>query len=253
LNFPELEDQLWFPSWMRRMQTEYIGWLVHRFGVYGPLAPVLADMLERAGVGEVTDLGAGSGGPSMALAQQKALTDVSFVLTDLFPSPSETGSNRVRWHHEPVDALAAPIHLSGLRTMFNAFHHFEETDKQKLLAGAGKHGLFVAEVLQPDVWCFLKIAFTTTVGQVLLAPFVRPFRWERLLFTWILPVNLVTVTWDGLASVTKVDAPARMFERARLFAPEGCTTFSGMSGYVWAPVAWFCVLPATAGNTGDQS
>lgn len=235
------------------MQTEFIGWLVHRFGVYGPLAPVLADMLQRAGVGEVTDLGAGSGGPSMALARHQALETVSFVLTDLYPTPTETGTDRVRWFHGPVDALATPPHLPGMRTMFNAFHHFEESDKVKLIAGAGSHGLFVAEVLQPDVWCFLKIAFTTTVGQVLLAPLVRPFRWERLLFTWILPVNLITVTWDGLASVLKVDAPGRMFERARLSAPEGCTTFSGMSGYVWAPVAWFCVLPAKAKNTGVQT
>jgi len=243
LNILELEDQPWFPSWMRRMQTEYIGWLVQRFGLYRPLAPVLADMLERAGAEAVTDLGAGNGGPTLALAVHPSLHGVSFTLTDLYPSPAISGLDNVHWHHEPVDALAMNAQLPGMRTMFNAFHHFKEADKRRLIAQSGRHGLFVAEILQPDVWCFLKVVFTTTVGQILMAPIVRPFRLERLFFTWILPVNLFTVTWDGIASVIKVDKPKMLAQRARESAPLGTATFSGVCGYPWARISWFCVLP----------
>jgi len=47
----------------------------------------------------------------------------------------------------------------------------------------------------------IKIIFTATVIQLLTAPFVKPFSLLRLLFTYIIPVNLFTVAYDGVISV----------------------------------------------------
>jgi len=38
---------------------------------------------------------------------------------------------------------------------------------------------------------------------LLLAPFVKPFSLGRLFFTYVVPVNVLTITWDGVISVLR--------------------------------------------------
>ena len=87
--------------------------------------------------------------------------------------------------------------------MLNAFHHFSSDEQRALVRRLREEsgGAYVVEVLEPTFSCFLKVLFATTIGTVALAPFVKPFSFARLFFTWIVPVNVVTITWDGLVSV----------------------------------------------------
>lgn len=239
----ELEDQQWFPMCLRRMQVEYIGWLAMNFKIYRPLAPVLREAVHASGADRVIDIGSGNGGPIMDLARSDQLNGIEFLLTDRFPAPFTTGSSHVKWLELSVDALSIDV-PSGFRTFFNVFHHFSEAEKQQLLKIHGKHGLLIAEILQPDLICFLQILLATTIGQVVLCPFVRPFRWERLLFTWLIPINILTVAWDGLVSVIRVDRASVLADRARKFAPAGAKIESGGSGPWWKRVSWVTVIPA---------
>ncbi len=59
--------------------------------------------------------------------------------------------------------------------MFNAFHHFKDADKIKVLKSNAPHGILIAEILEPNLFNAIKILFTTTIGQLLLRPFVKPF------------------------------------------------------------------------------
>jgi len=243
----EFEDLPGFPPLFRRMQVEFIGWLVERFAVYRPVVPHVRNALQHCGAREVTDLGSGNGGPIHYLAGQPELASVDFLLTDRFPTPAGTGSDRVRWYPAPVDALAPDPPGTGPLSMFNAFHHFTSAQQAQLVRLHGRRGLLIHEVLQPNAVVFLKILFTTTLGQVLLTPFVRPFRWSRLLFTYLLPINLITVPWDGLVSVIRVDGPRTLLERVRQAAPKGCVVLGGVAGSWWAPVTWVHCLPAKNG------
>jgi len=45
-------------------------------------------------------------------------------LTDLYPNPKSAVDSRISWATEPVDATCVPPRLTGVRTMFTAFHHF---------------------------------------------------------------------------------------------------------------------------------
>jgi hypothetical protein len=238
----ELEDLPGFPSVLRRQQVEFIGWLVDRFGVYAPAVPVLSAALVRTGNAYVTDLGSGSGGPVQYLARHPGLLHVDFLLTDRYPAPSATPLKHVSWHPEPVDALQADVPGNGMLTLFNAFHHFTPAQQTQLVQLHASRGLIVFEVLQPTVFSFLKILLTTTIGQLLLAPFVRPFRWERLLFTYILPINLVTIPWDGLVSVLRSDHASTLVQRLRSAAPAGHSIDGGTVGPWWAPVTWVSCL-----------
>ena len=239
----ELEDLPGFPSVLRRQQVEFIGWLVDRFGIYSPVVPLLSSVIMRTGNSQVTDLGSGSGGPIHYLARQPALSQVSFLLTDHYPTSSETTMDHVRWHAGPVNALSQNTPGTGVLTLFNAFHHFTPAQQAELVQLHAPRGLLVFEVLQPNIVTFLKILFTTTIGQLLLAPFVRPFRWERLLFTYILPINMITIPWDGLVSVLRSDHPSTLVQRLRPAVPAGHSLEGGIVGPWWAPVTWLSLLP----------
>jgi hypothetical protein len=89
--------------------------------------------------------------------------------------------------------------------MFNAFHHFGDAEKLKIAQNIQTSGsvAFLVEILEPRIVCFLKVLFLTTIGNLLLTPFIRPFSLRRLFFTYILPVNMFTITFDGIVSVLK--------------------------------------------------
>lgn len=239
----ELEDLPGFPPLLRRMQVEFIGWLVQRFGVYRPMVPLIARALQQVRSDQLTDLGSGQGGPIRYLAVQPALAAVHFTLTDRFPSPAADLPQNVCWHLAPVDALALELPGSGPVSLFNTFHHFTPTQQHALIQQQAQRGVLVHEVLQPNLVVFLKILITTTVGQLLLAPFVRPFLWERLLFTYVLPVNLITIPWDGLVSVLRTDRPAVLLDRVRTAAGPAADVRGGVAGPWWAPVTWVHCLP----------
>jgi hypothetical protein len=200
----ELEDFTWFPAELRRQQTAFIGWMVRLFKVYDFLIPILEkECVPHRGV--ITDLGSGNGGPWLSLANDTRLAGCNILLTDLFPQVPEKLPQNCIYERISVSTLSSLPTASGLVTMFNAFHHFNPQErkdivKQLLLNG---RSFMACEILRPNALDFIRIILATTLGQLILAPFVMPFSWKRLFFTYILPVNIITVTWDGVISVIK--------------------------------------------------
>lgn len=200
----ELEDFSWFPPELRRQQTAYIGWMVRIFKVYDFLVPLIAgEAAKHQGV--ITDLCSGNGGPWLRLAGNENLSSCSILLTDMYPhSPGKLPPNCL-YEKRPVPATDALPAASGLVTMFNAFHHFDKQQRHKIIKDMMLNGrtFMACEILQPTVPDLLRILLATTIGQLFFAPFVTPFSWKRLIFTYLIPVNIITVTWDGLLSVLK--------------------------------------------------
>jgi len=207
---PELEDQPWFPQCMRRQQLEYIAFMASVSGLYKPVLPFIEEAAEWDN-GHITDLCSGQGGPAHYLLKHAA-TPLSIQLTDRFPDHHFFQLPNLHMRHKPLDVLSDPIPGSGAITLFNAFHHFGPTQQAALLQKIAATGrpLLVCEILQPTPWCLLRVLLATTACQVLLAPFVLPFRLSRLLLTWVLPVNIITVCFDGIISVLKALPAKRM-------------------------------------------
>lgn len=95
--------------------------------------------------------------------------------------------------------------------MFNAFHHFSTAQQKEVVQNMALNGapFLIAEILEPGLLNVIKIFFTGTVIQLLTAPFVRPFSTGRLLFTYLIPVNLFTVVYDGIISVMRSKTAAQ--------------------------------------------
>jgi hypothetical protein len=213
----ELEDYHWFPPVLRNFQTDFIGFVVSRFSVYDGFIQHIKNL--PMPLESMSDLCSGSGEPAISIFK-KSKRFSRLLLSDKYPSALSLKDENIFYKTQPTDVLAKDFTSETCYTMFNAFHHFSDEEKVKIVQKMQVSGAdaFIVEILEPTVFCLLKVVFTTTIGTLLFTPFIAPFSAKRLFFTYILPVNVFTITYDGIVSVLK----SRTAEQSQnLFANSG--------------------------------
>ena len=211
-----MEDHRWFPPIFRRFQAEYIGSVVNWFGLYDQLVPILQKMTDNYNPQIIQDLCAGSGLPTRYI-QERIKGIPKTILTDKFPYRYFKDTNQISYIQEQVDVKNLVPDAKVCYSIYNGFHHFSGDEQRaivKKMVDAGSPFL-IAEVLTPGIISLIRVMVSAVLLQLVTAPFVKPFSYLRLLFTYIIPVNLFTVTIDGFISVFR-SKTARQY--TRLFA-----------------------------------
>lgn len=252
----EFEDLPWFPAVIRAGMMDYLRFMISTLGTYQPIVPLLRQALERTGQQRVLELGAGAGGGTVGVLQRLQTTGLPaarVTLTDLYPQPTTWRALQVHTpglDYEPssVDATAVPATLGGFRAIFSAFHHFSPPAAEAILADAVRQraGIGVFEGAGKH-WGELLLACTVLpVAQLLITPFIRPFRLSRLFFTYVLPLIPLFTLWDGCVSILRLYPPEQLLALARRADPAG--TFQWRTGVVrhwWGPQVTYLVgVPA---------
>src|SRR5262249_42674310 len=118
---------------------------------------------------------------------------------------SRLSKGAITYRPEPVDATQVPDGLPGFRTMFQAFHHLRPNQARAVLADAVAkgEGIGVFESGHRSILTFLE-ALGTPVHVLLLAPFIRPFRWSRLFWTYPVPALPLVLLFDVIISCLRV-------------------------------------------------
>lgn len=223
LQLVELEDLPWWPRVFSDAATDYLVTALRFARTYSGLAPRLAAALKRSRTTQIIDLCSGGGGPRADLypALYAAGVEVSVCLTDKYPN-IEAFANvaakapGVRFETESVNAADVPQHLTGFRTVFTAFHHFRQADARAILAAAvrDRQGIAVCEAASR-----MPAAVAMMLGVPLavwfMTPAIRPFRWSRLFWTYIVPVIPAAVLFDGVVSILRIYTPEEMMAMAR--------------------------------------
>lgn len=197
----ELEDYPWFPTRLRKMQLEFVGWISVQLRLYRPVLK----LLNRFPSHEWLDLGSGSGWPAFYI-QKNASPQIHYTLSDLYPdSVSDEVKKSVKIQNEPLNLLEFEPEQGKQYTLFNAFHHFTPEQQFQLIKKMkeAKAGCIIAEVLEPSLMSFIQVSLAAFVVQPLTVWAIRPFSMVRLLTTYIIPIQLITVAWDGWISVLK--------------------------------------------------
>lgn len=216
----EFEDLPWFPRVWRDGVTDFLQFAVSRGDIYRRFAPRLASALERSKARQVVDLCAGGGGPWQEL--QASLPPVAegrvpVLLTDYYPNQAKfeavsgASGGRITYRTVPVSALDVDGSLHGFRTLFSSFHHFDPDSARAIIADAISkgHGIAIAESTQRHPLMLLYMLFTPLLVMV-ATPLIRPFRWSRLVFTYLLPVIPLTVMFDGIVSCLRTYTPEEL-------------------------------------------
>jgi hypothetical protein len=245
----ELEDFPWLPSAIRDGGTDLLDFGFARMGFYRGVVPKLASFLDETRTTQVLDVCSGGGGGALYaldMLRSEGRDGVRFLLTDRFPSSAAKmrvlgrGDGNIEYHADPVDALAVPGELNGVRTMWGALHHFEPPAIEALLASIVRTNMPLAffDVAaspglrkMPIVLAPLAMALNMSMlffASLALVPFVRPFRASRLALTYLVPLIPILFAWDGTVSALRAYAPEDLLAIAR--AVEGGDTYEWEAG-----------------------
>lgn len=220
----EFLDQPWCPRVIRDGATDCLEAIVGASDVYRPIRSAFAAAIAASGSNQIVDLCSGGGGPWLSRSWQELLRNLNatVTLTDKFPSHALesrlTSCDRASADPAPIDAAAVLGRLSGFRTIFSSFHHFPDRTAVRVLEDAvtAGEGFASAEVTARTLYaiCFM---FLMPVLVWAVTPRMRPFRWSRLLLTYLLPAIPFVVWWDGVISCLRTRTPAELLALACQF------------------------------------
>jgi len=211
--------------------TDYCRFVLATSRAYDAIAPVLAEALRKTKTWHIIDLASGAAGPWVGLQPllRSMGADVSVCLTDHCPNieaferAHQLSNQEITYLREPVDAAKVPSPLTGFRTIFTAFHHLRPEQAHAVLADAVAkgEGIGVFECAQRSVLMLL-FTLATPLRVLIATPFIRPFRWSRLFWTYVVPVLPIVLLFDSAVSVLRIYSVDEL---------RGLT--SGLKGYRW--------------------
>lgn len=272
VQFIELHEQPWFPSSLRDDVTDAVQFGFNLLRAYEPIAPLLQNVIDRAGNGansrqSIVDMCSGGGGPWLELSQTLRCQNagdsagLQIWLTDKYPNleafqrlsaASDCDFDcRISYYPESVDAMNVPPALKGLRTMFTSFHHFSPEDARAILQNAvdaGESvGIFEITKRAPSA---VGTIFVGVLLMFLHTPRIRPFRWSRLLWTYLIPVIPLVLLFDGIVSCLRTYRPQELREIVEKLTSRQYQWDIGELAGKRAPVTYLIGYPKIDENPG---
>jgi len=209
IHFIELHEQSWFPPTLRNEIRDALQCGSDVLKAYAPISGLLQRALDATRSCSIVDICSGSGGPWLNLSQELRGDAAVYRiwLTDKFPNIAAfenvkaASANRIDFFPSSVDAMKVSVELNGFRTMFSSFHHFPPAQARAILQNAvdARQGIGIFEITGRTASAF-GMMFLWFLTPFVFTPFIRPFRWSRLLFTYVLPIIPLVLLFDGLVS-----------------------------------------------------
>lgn len=204
----EVADFKWFPQFLRNYLTDFLQFLSNKTKLYKPIIPILKKGLDLSNTHQIIDLASGGGGGLIWLNEelQKEIPELKITLTDYFPNKSafeytKQQASNFDYTLDKVDARNVPENLKGFRTQFLSLHHFKPNDAKQILQNAvdSKNSIAIFEAQERSIPSIVAMLFSP-ISVLLTTPFIRPFRFGRILFTYLIPIVPIVVLWDGVVS-----------------------------------------------------
>lgn len=210
IHFFEFGDKNWVPKLFRDLMTDFLEFGADQFNIYQKATSIFKKGIEKASENRIIDMGSGGGGgwPKIIDNLKEKNTDFKIKLTDINPNlgafkkMQELNPNIIEYETEPIDATDVPSLLKGFRTMFLSFHHLRPEQAKAVLQNAVDSGepigIFELQDRTPASLFFMFVA--APINAILTAPFIRPFKFSRIIFTFILPILPLMIWFDGVVS-----------------------------------------------------
>ncbi len=234
----EFEDLPWFPDFLRQSMMDFLRFMISKINIYEPIIPFMQQALQRTSQPGILDLGSGGGGGIAGIQQELSRRvgyPVKITLSDKFPNyPAfelikKQTQGAITYIAEPVDATDVPPAFTNFRTIFSAFHHFRPALAKAILQDAARKQVPIG-VFEGASKSWFEIALVLFIFPfiiLVITPFIRPFRWSRLFFTYLLPVIPLCIMWDGMVSILRLYSPEMLLKLTQEIAAEGYTWQAG--------------------------
>lgn len=204
----EFEDLNWFPKIIRNYMTDFLQFLSNKSKMYKPAIPLIQEALENSNTNQIIDLGSGGGGGLLWVNEElkKSNPNLKILLTDFYPNETafehtKSQANNFEYMSDSIDARNVPENFKGLRTQFLSLHHFRLNDAKNILQNAvdSQSSIAIFEGQERSFFSILAMVFSP-ISVLLTTPFIKPFKFGRLFFTYIIPLVPLFVMWDGIIS-----------------------------------------------------
>ncbi len=233
IQFIELHDRPWFPPSLRDEITDALQFGLNLLKAYAPIVPLLHGALDSTRSRSIIDMCSGGGGPWLFLPRKLrgAAQTIQVCLTDKYPNVrafqrlTVASENRITFRPDSVDAMNVPRELQGFRTMFTSFHHFSPEQARAILQNAVDAGqnIGIFEMTRRSLPT-IALMFPWALMPLFFTPWIRPFRWSRLLWTYVVPVVSFVFLFDGIVSCLRTYRPDELREMVEQL---------GANGYQW--------------------
>lgn len=205
IHLQQITNASWFPEFLTRCIHEFMSWFVLKVNASKPFMPVIEEGLKDAKQIVVLDIPGGAG----------------FETVDDFIDP---GLPRKKVDVSTYNGTEKGLHLS-----INAFHQLKPNEARRILESVSnkKQPIVIVEGNNDSLWQVFGMLIIVPLTVLFTAPLVKPFRWERLLFTYLIPVLPVVTFLDGFIALFKLYAPSDLDELTFRIASKDYTWRSG--------------------------
>ena len=137
--------------------------------------------------------------------------DQDYVVVDIETTGGWASEDRITFYPGSVDAMNVPAGLKGLRTLFTSFHHFPPHEARAILQNAvdAGEGIGIFEITQRAPLT-IGLMFAWALMPFACTPWIRPFRWSRLLWTYLIPIIPLVLLFDGVVSCLRTYRPQEL-------------------------------------------
>ncbi len=208
----EFEDLNWFPINIRNYGTDFLQFGANKFDLYKGIMPIIQKGIQSSENFTIIDIASGGGGGILKIAEhlKNKFSHIKIILSDYYPNMD--AFKMIKSKHPDifdyieysVNAMNVPTQLKGFRTQFSSFHHFKPEAARAILQNAvdNKQAIGVFEAQQRNIKNLI-LRFFSPFAVLLLTPFIKPFKFERIIFTYLIPIIPLFVLWDGIISVLR--------------------------------------------------
>lgn len=211
IHFFEFGDLKWFPKHLKDLMTDFLEFGANQFNIYEKATPILKKGLSKASKREIIDMGSGGGGgwPKIIENLKSAETpEFKIKLTDYYPNigafkkMQSRFAQTIEFEKDSIDATNVPSTLKGFRTMFLSFHHLKPKQAQQVLQNAINSGepIGIFELQDRTILSLIFMFVFAPINAILTAPFLKPLKLTRLLFTFLIPILPLIIWFDGVVS-----------------------------------------------------
>ncbi len=165
-------------------------WFVNKVNAAKPFVPVIEEGLKHADQIVVVDKECGAGFETVDHLIDEKISRL-FVNAENFNASEE-----------------------GLYLSVNSFHQFSVEEAKDMLKqiSHNRQPAVIVEGNNDSLWQVVGMTVIVPLTVLVTAPFVKPFRFERIIFTYLLPVLPVVTFFDGFMALFKIYAPKDLDE-----------------------------------------
>jgi len=182
----------WLPAVLKTNIREFLDWFVLKVNATKPFVPVLNEALKTSDKKRIinVDFGLGAGIKSVASLLDKDLEIESISIKDF------------------------NTEQQGLYTFINCFHQLNKEQAQDVLEqiAISKNPVVALEGNNDSLWQIIGMTVFVPLTVLLASPFVKPFHWSRLMFTYLIPILPLIIMIDGCLALLKLYNPEDLKE-----------------------------------------